>query len=164
MGQRGLPPTPPALLKARGSWRAKLNPAEPLPEVGAPDCPAWLSDAAKEVWFQMVPRLVALNVLTRIDGGALARYCDAFIQWKRAAEFLNGHDLVYPLKDSTGRVTGLAPYPQNALYEKFARILDHLEQAFGLTPSARTRIQVSTGNKQAQDSERLLKLLPHRAG
>ena len=164
MGRRGKAPTPTAILAARGSWRAKLNPTEPLPELGAPDCPAHLSDLAKEVWYQIVPRLVALGVLTRIDGNALARYCDAFIQWRRAAEFLNGHELVYPMKGKDGKVSALAPYPQNALYEKYSRILSGIEAQFGLTPSARTRIAAAQESKQAAGADRLLKLLPNRAG
>jgi P27 family predicted phage terminase small subunit len=164
MAKPGRQPTPTAILKARGSWRAKLNPAEPLPELGAPDCPAHLSDAAKEVWYAIVPRLLALRVLTRIDGGDLARYCDAYVQWQRAAEFLNAHELVYPLKSSDGRALGLVPYPHNALYEKYHRILISLEDRFGLTPAARTRIAAAQAEKSPQESARLSQLIPHRAG
>jgi P27 family predicted phage terminase small subunit len=164
MARPGKAPTPTAILAARGSWRAKLNPAEPLPELGAPDCPAHLSDAAKEIWYQIVPRLLAMGVLSRVDGNALARYCDAFIQWRRAAEFLNAHELVYPMKGKDGKVSALAPYPQNALYDRYARILSGLEAQFGLTPAARTRIAAATEAKGPQDTARLRQLLPNRAG
>lgn len=145
MGLRGPQSIPTPILAARGSWLApaRIKAGEPTPDVAAPDCPEWLDDRAKEVWFQVVPMLVSMRVLARIDGGALARYCDAFIQWKRAAEFLNTHELVYPLKGKDGTMRGLAAYPQNRLYESYARILDRLESGFGLTPSARSRITLT---------------------
>jgi len=167
MGLRGKQPTPTPILAARGSWVAKVRQksGEPTPDVEAPDCPEWLTDAAKEGWFQLVPMLVSMRVLARIDAGALARYCDAFIQWKRAAEFLNTHEsLVYPLKNKNGDLMGVAPWPQNALYEKFGRILSGLEIAFGLTPSARTRIATTKAGQAENNKASLLKLLPHRAG
>jgi P27 family predicted phage terminase small subunit len=166
MGLRGKQPTPTPILAARGSWVAKVRQksGEPTPDIEAPDCPDWLDDRAKEVWFQLVPMLVSMRVLTRIDAGALARYCDAFVQWKRAAEFLNSHELIYQLKDKDGSLRGLAPYPQNGLYEKFGRILSALEIAFGLTPSARTRIAATKAGQTEIDKSKLLKLLPHRAG
>ena len=146
MGLRGNPPTPTAILEARGSWVAKARQKytpEPTPDVEAPDCPEWLSDSAKEIWFQLVPLLVSMRVQARIDAGSLARYCETFVQWKRAAEFLHSNELVYPLTDKHGGFRGFAPYPQNALYEKYARILSGLEDRFGLTPSARTRITLT---------------------
>src|SRR3990172_8307377 len=130
MGARGPQPTPTPILAARGSWLApaRLKAGEPRPDVEAPDCPDWLSDSAKEVWFQVVPMLMSLRVLSRDNAGALARYCDAFVQWKHAAEFLNSHDsLVYPLKDKEGNLRGVAPWPQTALYDRFNRILVGLE-------------------------------------
>ena len=163
MGRRGKPPVPTAILKARGSWIAKTRTGEPEQDIDAPDCPTWLSDSAKEVWYQIVPQLIAMRVLSRIDGVDLARYCDAFVIWRRASEFLNTHDLVYPMKDGKGNVTGLAPYPQNGLYDSYHRILLGLEDRFGLTPSARTRIQIAKKDHQTGDL-RLRQLLPNRAG
>jgi len=171
MGKRGPRPIPTKILKARGSWRARLNPAEPIAASDVPELPEGLSEEAKEIWFRILPKLLRMQIMGDVDGDALARYCDALVKWRQAARFLDEHPgLAYPLRgpatpaNPNGRLIGLVPYPQNGLYKRYSRILDRLEQSFGLTPSARTRISVSTGNKQAQDSERLLKLLPHRAG
>lgn len=143
MGLRGFPPVPTAILKARGSWLApaRAKRGEPQPKLGAPRCPAYLSDGAKEVWYQVCPQLKALGTLAITDGAAIARYCETFILWKRAAEFLTSHEsLVYPIVDKDGTARGVAPWPQNALYDRYHRILTSIEDRFGLTPSARTRI------------------------
>jgi P27 family predicted phage terminase small subunit len=159
MGRRGPKPTPTKILAARGSWRAKINRHEPIPDDISPEPPDHLSDAAKQVWFHIIPKLLRLRIVGDIDADALARYCDALVKWRRAAVFLEGHpELVYPIRgpgtpeNPNGRLLGLAPYPQNGLYEKYARILDRLEQSFGLTPSARTRITTTQAiGQQALD-------------
>lgn len=166
MGARGRKPTPTAVLKARGSWRAKLNPHEPVAAVEAPDCPGWLSDEARLVWYAIVPMLLSLKVLYRADGNALARYCDAFVKWRRAATELDKVGMVYAIKDATGRIIGAAPSPHHGIYDRYARILDRLEASFGLTPSARTRIAagLEPADSVAEDDARLLKLIPSRVG
>jgi P27 family predicted phage terminase small subunit len=124
---------------------------EPAPDVEAPDCPEWLSDPAKEVWFQVVPMLVELRVIAKSNAGPLARYCNAFVQWLKAAEFLDSSKtLVYAIKGKGGDTVAWAPWPQNALYEKYNRILSGLEDRFGLTPAARSRITLT--RKLAEDS------------
>jgi P27 family predicted phage terminase small subunit len=165
MGARGPQPVPTSILAARGSRLAPLRrkQGEPRPDVETPDCPDWLGDDAKEVWFQVVPMLVSLRVLSRDNAVALARYCDALVQWKKAALFLtSSQTLVYAVKSKTGETVAWAPWPQNALYEKFHRILTSLEDRFGLTPSARSRITLT--QKLAEDSSGNSKLRFFNAG
>jgi len=83
-----------------------------------------------------------MRVLTRIDGNALARYCQLWARWKKAELFAQKHGEVYPLKDESGRTKCLMPFPQVAIANKLAAQLTRLEQEFGMTPSARTRISV----------------------
>lgn len=171
MGKRGPRPIPTKILKARGSWRARLNPAEPIAASDAPELPDHLSADAKEIWFRIFPKLLRMRIMGDVDADSLGRYCDALVKWKRAARFLDDHpDLVYPLRgpatpeNPNGRLIGLVPYPQNALYERYARILDRLEQSFGLTPSARTRIATQQETKSAEQNAALIKLLPRHTG
>jgi P27 family predicted phage terminase small subunit len=142
MGTRGPVPTPSAILNARGSWRGKKNKTEPAPPVGAPPCPDWLSVPAAEVWQQMVAVMEPLGVLTSVDGSALARYCDAFVRWKKVAAFLAEKGEVYALKDAEGVVRCMMPFPQVAIYKSLTGLLMKLEQEFGLTPASRSRVHV----------------------
>ena len=82
-------------------------------------------------------------MLTRVDGNALARYCRLWSRWRKVEAFLDQHGEVYPLKDEGGRVKYLQQWPQVAIAGKLAHLLTRLEQEFGMTPSARTRIQVA---------------------
>jgi len=162
MGARGPAPTPTKILQMRGSrWPERLGINEPLPEAGAPTCPSWLPTDAKAAWKQLAPVLLDMGVLTKADRLALARYCRLFMRWRRAEDFLDKHGEVYPIRkvvtDRDGNerveVVGSAPFPQVAIAAKLADQLLRLEQNFGLTPSARSRIQVPGKSKDADDGK-----------
>lgn len=143
MGQRGPRPTPTAVLRLRGSPRADLNKHEPKPERAAPKKPGWLGDEASGVWDEMVPQLMATRVLTTIDGNALARYCEHWVQWQKATTFVRQHGVSYPIRDGNGKIKALGQFPEVALMHKASATLARLEAEFGLTPSSRTRISVA---------------------
>ena len=142
MAPPGRRPTPTPILRLHGSRRADARKGEPQPELGAPDCPSWLDDEAKAAWEDIAPQLERMGVLTRIDKRALARYCDAWMRWRAAVDFIKRHGDTYPLKDESGRTKYLQQFPQVSIANKLATELLRLEQEFGMTPSARTRIQV----------------------
>ena len=131
MSKPGPAPTPTAVLRMRGSWRAKSRPAEPQPAAVAPRCPAWLTPDARVVWRAVIGELRSLGVLARCDGNPLARYCLRFVRWRRAELFLAGHGSV----DSKGNLC-----PQVAESRSLSESLRRIEEQFGLLPAARNRI------------------------
>ncbi len=145
MGRRGPIPLPTALLRARGSRHVtrRREQDEVQGPPGHPRCPRWLDPEAQATWRHLVPLLGQMGVLTRIDGLALARYCRVFSRWRKAEAFIDQHGEMYPLKDEAGRVKYFVQWPQVAIANKLCQHLTRLEQEFGMTPSARTRIQVS---------------------
>ena len=143
MGKRGPRPTPTAVLKLRGSRRAELNRNEPKPEPGVPDPPEMLDEEGLAVWDQLVPQLDAMGVLTRIYGLALSRYCVIWSQWVKATQFIQQNGTTYPIKDNDGKVKCFVQFPQVAIMHKTAQALLRLEAEFGLTPSARTRLDMT---------------------
>jgi P27 family predicted phage terminase small subunit len=130
-------------LQLRGSWRANRNPGQPQPPTQTPPCPDWLDEDAKAMFEILVELLSSMRVLTSADSNALARYCAGWSRWKRAELFLQKYGSTYPLKDEKGRVRCFMPWPQVAEWTKLNHMLKGLEQEFGLTPSARTRISAS---------------------
>ena len=70
---RGRRPLPTAVKDLRGNpGKRPRNLNEPQIEVGDPEMPAGLSDAAKQEWDAMVPHLKKMGVLTPVDRSALA--------------------------------------------------------------------------------------------
>lgn len=169
MGARGPQPTPTAMLAARGSWRAKHRSAhgEPTPERITPPCPSYLDKAEKQVWRQLAKELAALGLLTRIDRNPLARYCVLFVRWRKACDFLAKYGTTYPLKAirPAGKredgsqifeeyVKCFMPMPQVNEESNLRDGLLKLEREFGMTPAARTRIQVDLPEDAASDKSR----------
>ena len=148
MGRRGPPKTPRAVLKRRGSWRAKLNKAEPQPTGVAEvkDCPAWMDKRAKDKWKSIAPRLIAMGLAYKIDVGALARYCQLWSRWREAEEYLQRNG---PIQDTAAGGKMIHPYARIA--STLAEQLTRLEDRFGLTPSARRNIEVKEPTVNAND-------------
>jgi P27 family predicted phage terminase small subunit len=110
------------------------------PRAETPRCPTSLSAAAKRVWKRLVPELDVLGLLTRVDRDALVAYCRTFARWQATEDFLDAHGEVYPIRDDQGRIKCMAQFPQVAIARNLLLVLKAYQQEFGLTPSARSRL------------------------
>jgi len=141
---RGRHHVPTAILKARGTVKAKYrNEEEPVVETHLPDCPKWMSLHAKKEWAYLAPKLYDISVLTEIDKGALAILCQSWADYVEAAEQMAGKG-----KKLIVTPNGLRqkhPY-ENIKNEAFSRWFK-MAQEFGLTPAARTKIHVNVEQK-----------------
>ena len=92
-----------------------------------------------------------MKVLTVADGDALAAYCQIYARWQQAEEFIAKHGVAYPIRDDKGQIRFMQPFPQVAIARSLLQLLKTYQQEFGLTPSARTRIEVGekSGGKLA---------------
>lgn len=146
----------PTVLKllAGNPGRRKLNVDEPRPDVVAPECPDHLAGDAREEWDRIVPLLLKNNLLTDIDGAALALYCQSFGRWAEAERKLtdmrkNGGDGML-IKAPSGYPI-INPYLSIA-HRAMNDCYKHLQQ-FGLSPSSRTRAQASTPGESANGAD-----------
>ena len=104
-----------------------------------------LSPDAKKEWKRLVPELKAVGVLTVLDGDALAAYCQTFARWRAAEAYLARHGEVYPLRDERGRIRCMQQFPHVSIARSLLQVLRAYQKEFGLTPSARSRIEVPFG-------------------
>lgn len=139
MGTRGPAPQPTALKKAKGyPGKRPLNRDEPTPKIEAPKPPGHLSRFAKREWKRISPLLVQYGLLSRLDRSALAMYCQAYGRWKKAEKELKD--------DGEVVVSHHAQSYQSPWLSIANKAMDQMNKAiaeFGLSPSARTRIDVS---------------------
>ena len=142
MSNAGRPRTPTAALRLRNSRWANRNPDEPQPDPTIPECPDWLDDRARGEWDRIVPRLLAMNLLFKLDVSALARYCRLWSRWRQAEDFLTEHGQVHIRHAEDGSVLPMTAFPQTRIASDLAAHLIRLEQQFGLTPSARSSIEI----------------------
>ncbi len=144
MPPRG-PKTKPTNLKIlTGTARShRLNPNEPKPEIAQPEPPDHLTDAARGEWDRIVVDLMALGILTHLDRGALAAYCQAYGRWSAAETALARMAARDAVTDGLIVKTKSGNLIQNPLVGAANKAMaDMVRYAaeFGLTPSARTRV------------------------
>ena len=82
---RGRKPLPSNVVRLRGNpGKRRLNDAEPRPAAKVPPCPACLGDEARKEWQRLSKELAELGLLTGLDRGLLAAYCQAHALWVEA--------------------------------------------------------------------------------
>ena len=154
---KGRKPTPTNLKVLHGNpGKRPLPENEPKPEPIAPKCPTWLHKNAKKEWKRVAPQLEKLGLLTGLDMAALAGYCEAWAQYRDAIEFIHKHGQVYPIKDDNGNVKYLQQVPQVGIANQQMKQIRAFCAEFGLTPSARGRIEVPGADEEADPMEALL--------
>lgn len=121
----------------------RLNPNEPKPHAAQPDPPGHLTDAARVEWDRVVVEVVALGLLSNLDRGALAAYCQAYGRWSAAETALARMAAKDTVTDGLIIRTRSGNIIQNPLVGAANKAMaDMVRNAaeFGLTPSARTRV------------------------
>lgn len=116
-----------------------------------PSPPRWFdSRVARKTWRQMYRILIENDVLTQMDQTALELLCTTYAKWREAS--LAAKIGVYETK--TGYVSH---NPMINVENRYAKELRALLTEFGLTPSSRSRIDLSQHEDVGQDPmEKLL--------
>lgn len=136
MGKRGPKRTPTAILENRGSRKVEFRKNEPKPGPAMPICPPWIQGEARLTWERVVPELVSLGVMTKLDGFAFSRYCIYSVLWLKEL-------------NNPGRT--------EATLERYANQLQRLETSFGLTPSARASLDTNKTDTEKDELELLMR-------
>lgn len=118
------------------------NSSAPSLNAEAPPCPNFLTAPAKAEWKRIVQDLVTLGLMTKVDRGELAVYCQAWADWKHAREqIVKAEDSGYVMNTPSG-------YKQMSVWMQIAnRAEERMRTAgnsFGLNPSARARLGTGT--------------------
>jgi P27 family predicted phage terminase small subunit len=133
----GRKPTPTRLRVLRGNpGRRPLNPAEPAPARGVPEPPEWLNLLELEAWDTLTAALEPMGVVTISDGPALTALAVAWADWRQARAVLDLEEH-YPEAGD-----GLRKHPAAGVASEAWRRVASMLAEFGLTPSARSRLEV----------------------
>jgi P27 family predicted phage terminase small subunit len=105
---------------------------------GEMKCPRWLSREAKKFWKKIVPILQEASGLLEIcDQTALEGFCETYAQWKEASIILQEEGMTF----STDKGY-IQQRPEVAIVQKSSKSLMDYMNAFGLTPSSRSRLGI----------------------
>lgn len=134
----GRRPTPEALKQLAGN-PGKRPARKVIRPQGLATCPTWLDKTAREEWKRLASQLELLGLLSSIDQGAFAGYCNAYSMWVRANRVLQRKGFTY---DHNGLVK---KRPEVGISEAALREMRKYAQEFGMTPSSRSKVSAVAG-------------------
>ena len=145
---RGRVPKPTAIRIAEGNpGKRALNRAEPVLPCGVPECPAHLEGEARTEWFRLVLPLHEAGVLTTVDRGALAAYCQAWCRWVEAEEKLKSMPVL--VKTPSGYIQ---QNPWLGIANKQMELMGRYMAELGITPASRSRVVTASPRLNRADT------------
>lgn len=126
---------------------------EPQPDISEdiPNPPHKLVNRyAKKEWKKSIPVLYKLGLVTKVDVGNLATYCDAYGNYVEATNDIRKRGMYIFTK--MGR---MVVNPSVVLQEKFHRQMLKTAVEFGMTPASRPKLSIDTGTRKVNDEESL---------
>lgn len=141
---RGRKPKPAHLRLIEGNpGKRSLPKGIKIEPTAAPQPPNFINGYAREEWDRIAPGLALMGMLAEVDTAALASYCQSYAIWRQATEAISkmaASDMLtggLMIKTSNGNAI------QNPLVgtaNKAASDMVRYAAEFGMTPSARTRL------------------------
>ena len=149
MAPRGRKPKPTGLKLVTGNpGKRALNKAEPKPTSPLGEPPAHLSKDAIGEWDRVSGELASSKIATGLDVAALAAYCQAFGRWAQAeralAKMSNQADGLI-IKTVSGN---MIQNPLVGVANKAMADMVRYAAEFGMTPSARSRVEMVGGGAE----------------
>jgi P27 family predicted phage terminase small subunit len=114
------------------SYRAKQVPEF---DRAVPDMPEWLTDYAVEEWERITPALARVGILSAVDMGLLAAYCEAVSTLRAATEDIAERGQLVP----SAREGALVKNPSVAIQRDATTTIRALGKQLGLEPGRRKR-------------------------
>jgi P27 family predicted phage terminase small subunit len=154
---RGRKPLPSHLKLVKGTARGDLKKAKKDPiefPPSAPMPPAHLCDEAKVEWGRVSSMLYALRLLSEADIAALTAYCQSWAIFKQATEALQRmaeNDQVTKgllIRTTNGNAI---QNPLLGIANKAGADMVRYAAEFGMTPSARARINIGDTGQAKKD-------------
>ena len=123
--------------------KERVTTAEPQPPAGLPTKPAGLPADAGVIWDETIALLAAVRgLLTVADGATVELFARTLARYRALEVFTEANGPVLVLRDDKGAVRYAQPSPQASLAAKLLPQVRGLAAELGLSPSARTRINL----------------------
>lgn len=143
MGARGPKPVPDNVHRLNNNpskKRLNFDPNTAVP-VEIPECPDFLSEAAKQEWDRITVDLFRFGLVSKIDRAALAVYCQAYARLAQIETELNNKGLEGLTQKTPNGYE--VPSALIILAKQQIEIMKSFLAEFGMTPSARVRVNPS---------------------
>jgi P27 family predicted phage terminase small subunit len=124
-----------------------------------PSCPSHLDKEAKKEWKRVSKALYAIGLITELDRGILAAYCESYSRWVAATDNVNVEGMMIECGD--GQKLNPCIRVAKEAYDQMVRtgIL------FGMSPSSRASLSIASQNQtRATDKTELFRSMKHKKG
>ncbi|MCK8826396.1 phage terminase small subunit P27 family [Natroniella acetigena] len=154
MSDRGRPNKPTKLKVLQGTDRKdRVNENEPKPKElqQVPDPPYYLDYYAKKEWNRAAAHLVEVGLLTEADLSTFQDYCECHAHCIRLNKKIRNEEYEF--------VTDSGYYQKRPIVSILKDFMDQkrkLANVLGLTPSARTKIEIDKPNDDKPTVEQIL--------
>ena len=118
---------------------------------GVPPCPRWLWPEGKAEWKRVVPELKRLGIISKIDRGILASYCQACAMLRDAVERLEKDGTIVMTKKNYP-----VQHPSVGIANTAMKQIKAFGVELGLSPVARLRIPETEPESSEDELERIL--------
>lgn len=175
---RGRTPKPTALKLLAGAQPCRVNADEPRPAPGEPTAPAHLAGEALAEWRRIVPKLVAMGILTEADGPALAIYTVAYARWIQARAEVERRGLMIDTTivkasalDADGNLVEVEHFNPRGCVKPNAAVaivaaaeatMARILGTFGLTPADRSRVKAVGSSAGTAAGGKLARFMPRK--
>lgn len=148
---RGRKPKPPQLRLIEGNPGKRALKSAPMPPVSVGMTPpAHLNADAKRYWRSLLPELEVLGLLAKIDRAAIAVVCQSYGVWADSERRLRAYNAspagqkvgAYLVETAGGTIM---QHPLVNIAREARRDVVRFSVEFGMTPSARSRVDVTAG-------------------
>jgi P27 family predicted phage terminase small subunit len=151
MGKHGPPPKPTPLRILEGNRSHRPLVAETPPAKGDCQPPEHLHSDSAAVWAQLAPELESKGLLAPRYLPAFEVFCDAVVQYRRAAALLARTGPVV-----AGRDGNVVTNPASREFARYAVIVRAYGADFGMSPAALTAISRLSDQSEHGSPSRLL--------
>jgi len=154
MALKGPAPVSEALRRLRGTSRGRRSLEL---TAGRPSRPRWLSREAAAEWRRVVPLLEDAGVLTELDGGVLAGFCECLADLRRTSAIIERDGYSFTTESGYS-----APRPEVAIRKAALAQLRQYAAHLGLSPASRTRVEVVPPPAEFDPAEQFFNDVPAR--
>lgn len=137
----GRAPKPTRLRLLNGAQHSKLNQHEPTPRPGPMICPDTSDEPVRAIFDELAAELTDMGINAACDRHALYTLAVAHVVHDRAAAIVARTDVLIAGRSSTDK-DRVVRNPALTVMAQQARTIRAMSAEFGLTPSARTRVDV----------------------
>lgn len=134
----------------RDEVEKRLNGAKKVtrPKPKKPTVPDWLSPAARLVWKHTLKAMAEFDILDKVDGEALAIYCDAVEKVRTLNKKINAEG--FTIIGAKG-IEVVSPYVTAS--QKYTALIMQYADKLGISADSRARLANKLGNEDEDDDD-----------